>query len=185
MDIKLFGYEIRAEIAIACILIGMFMGLIMFCDCFQYSLIEGMTHSPSAAAAAAAPDAAAAAPAAAATATATNMKKNGSKTKEGFTNLSNNDLITDDSYTMGWVKTAKRYASGMGNEDRLNSYKDNVGTPVPLPEGELFFFANNKFTPECCPSTYSDSMGCACLSQAQVDYINQRGGNRTLGPTEF
>ena len=190
MDIKLFGYEIRAEIAIACILIGMFMGLIMFCDCFQYSLIEGMTHSPSAAAPAAAPAAAAAAaaaaaPAAAATATATNMKKNGSKTKEGFTNLSNNDLITDDSYTMGWVKTAKRYASGMGNEDRLNSYKDNVGTPVPLPEGELFFFANNKFTPECCPSTYSDSMGCACLSQAQVDYINQRGGNRTLGPTEF
>ena len=185
MDIKLFGYEIRAEIAIACILIGMFMGLIMFCDCFQYSLIEGMTHSPSAAAAAAAPDAAAAAPAAAATATATNMKKNGSKTKEGFTNLSNNDLVIDDSYTMGWVKTAKRYASGMGNEDRLNSYKDNVGTPVPLPEGELFFFANNKFTPECCPSTYSDSMGCACLSQAQVDYLNQRGGNRTLGPTEF
>ena len=179
MDIKLFGYEIRAEIAIACILIGMFMGLIMFCDCFQYSLIEGMTHSPSAPASA---THSAAAPAAADT---TDMKKNGSKTKEGFTNLSNNDLITDDSYTMGWVQTAKRYASGMGNENRLNTYKDHVGTPVPLPEGELFFFADNKFTPECCPSTYSDSMGCACLSQAQVDYINQRGGNRTLGPTEF
>jgi len=192
MDIKLFGYEIRAEVAIAFILIGMFMGLIMFCDCFQYSLIEGMTNSATAPAAAAAPAAGAgAAPAAgagaapAAAAAPANMKKNGNKTKEGFTNLSNNDLMTDDSYTMGWVKTAKRYASGMGNEDRLNSYKDNVGTPVPLPEGELFFFANNKFTPECCPSTYSDSMGCACLSQAQVDYINQRGGNRTLGPTEF
>jgi hypothetical protein len=181
MDIKLFGYEIRAEIAIACILIGMFMGLIMFCDCFQYSLIEGMTHSPSAPASAT-HSAAAAAPAAADT---TDMKKNGSKTKEGFTNLSNNDLITDDSYTMGWVQTAKRYASGMGNENRLNTYKDHVGTPVPLPEGELFFFADNKFTPECCPSTYSDSMGCACLSQAQVDYLNQRGGNRTMGPTEF
>ena len=190
MDIKLFGYEIRAEIAIACILIGMFMGLIMFCDCFQYSLIEGMTHSPSAPAPAAGPAPAAAAaaapaPAAAPAAAATNMKKNGSKTKEGFTNLSNNDLITDDSYTMGWVQTAKRYASGMGNENRLNTYKDHVGTPVPLPEGELFFFADNKFTPECCPSTYSDSMGCACLSQAQVDYLNQRGGNRTMGPTEF
>ena len=133
------------------------MGLMMFCDCFQYSLIEGMT------------------------------KKN--KTtygkREGFKNLNNNDLHIDDSYTMGWVKKAKRYASGMGNENRLNTYKDNVGTPVPLPEGELFFFADNKFKPECCPSTYSDSMGCACLSQAQVDYVNQRGGNRTLGPTEF
>ena len=189
MNIKLFGYEIRAEIAIACILIGMFMGLIMFCDCFEYSIIEGMTHSPSAATSAApsAASAAAAASASAAPAPAatTDMKKNGNKTKEGFTNLSNNDLITDDSYTMGWVQTAKRYASGMGNENRLNTYKDHVGTPVPLPEGELFFFADNKFTPECCPSTYSDSMGCACLSQAQVDYLNQRGGNRTLGPTEF
>lgn len=154
MEIKIFGYEVRVEVVIACIIIGMVMGLMMFCDCFQYSLIEGMT------------------------------KKN--KTgKEGFKNLNNNDLHIDDSYTMGWVQTAKRYASGMGNENRLNTYKDNVGTPVPLPEGELFFFADNKFKPECCPSTYSDSMGCACLSQAQVDYVNQRGGNRTLGPTEF
>lgn len=40
---------------------------------------------------------------------------------------------------MGWVQTAKRYADGMGYENKLNSYKDNVGTPVPLPEGELFF----------------------------------------------
>ena len=175
MNIKLFGYEIRVEIAIACILIGMFMGLIMFCDCFEYSIIEGMTPSAATAATQSSPAAAA----------TSDMKKNGNKTKEGFTNLSNNDLITDDSYTMGWVQTAKRYASGMGNENRLNTYKDHVGTPVPLPEGELFFFADNKFTPECCPSTYSDSMGCACLSQAQVDYLNQRGGNRTLGPTEF
>jgi hypothetical protein len=169
MDIKLFGYEMRFELVIAFILIGMFMGLVMFCDCFQYSLIEGMTNSShSAAASAAAP-----------------TKKTEKKTTEGFKNLSNNDLHIDDSYTMGWVQTAKRYASGMGNENRLNTYKDNVGTPVPLPEGELFFFADNKFKPECCPSTYSDSMGCACLSQAQVDYINQRGGNRTMGPTDF
>jgi hypothetical protein len=45
MDIKLFGYEMRFELVIAFILIGMFMGLVMFCDCFQYSLIEGMTNS--------------------------------------------------------------------------------------------------------------------------------------------
>ena len=86
---------------------------------------------------------------------------------------------------MGWVQKAKQYASGMGYTNKLNSYKDNVGTPVPLPEGELFFFADNKFKPECCPSTYSGSTGCACLSQDQVTYINERGGNRTFGPTEF
>ena len=157
MEIKIFGYEVRVEVAIACVIIGMVMGLMMFCDCFQYSLIEGMTKK----------------------------NKTSYGKREGFKNLNNNDLHIDDSYTMGWVQTAKRYASGMGNKNRLNTYKDNVGTPVPLPEGELFFFADNKFKPECCPSTYSDSMGCACLSQAQVDYVNQRGGNRTLGPTEF
>ena len=169
MELKLFGYEARLEIVVACIIIGMVAGLFMFCDCFQYSILEGMTPNS-------------------VNSVNDKSKKPGVKMgdkKEGFVNLSNNELNIDDSYTMGWVKTAKRYASGMGNEDRLNSYKDNVGTPVPLPEGELFFFADNKFKPECCPSTYSDSMGCACLSQAQVDYLNQRGGNRTLGPTEF
>ena len=165
MELKLFGYEARLEVVVACIMIGMLAGLFMFCDCFQYSVLEGMTPND-----------------------VNNKKANGKKAgdkKEGFVNLSNNDLHIDDSYTMGWVQTAKRYASGMGNKNRLNTYKDNVGTPVPLPEGELFFFTDNKFKPECCPSTYSGSTGCACLSQDQVNYINQRGGNRTLGPTEF
>jgi hypothetical protein len=165
MELKLFGYEARVEVVVACIMIGMLAGLFMFCDCFQYSVLEGMTPND-----------------------VNNKKANGKKAgdkKEGFVNLSNNELNIDDSYTMGWVQTAKRYASGMGNKNRLNTYKDNVGTPVPLPEGELFFFTDNKFKPECCPSTYSGSTGCACLSQDQVNYINQRGGNRTLGPTEF
>lgn len=43
MEIKIFGYEVRIEVIIACVIIGMVMGLVMFCDCFQYSLIEGMT----------------------------------------------------------------------------------------------------------------------------------------------
>ena len=42
MEIKIFGYEVRIEVIIACVIIGMVMGLVMFCDCFQYSLIEGM-----------------------------------------------------------------------------------------------------------------------------------------------
>ncbi len=174
MELKLFGYEARLEIVVACIIIGMIAGLFMFCDCFQYGILEGMT-----------PNDINGKSKKAVNKKADNKKADTGDKKEGFVNLSNNELNIDDSYTMGWVQTAKRYASGMGNKNRLNTYKDNVGTPVPLPEGELFFFADNKFKPECCPSTYSDSTGCACLSQDQVNYINQRGGNRTLGPTEF
>lgn len=65
-----------------------------------------------------------------------------------------------------------------------NSYyahlEANKAGSVPLQEGELFMFGQNKFAPECCPSTYSSSTGCACLSPEQAKYLNQRGGNRTL-----
>ena len=43
MELKLFGYEARLEIVVACIIIGMIAGLFMFCDCFQYNILEGMT----------------------------------------------------------------------------------------------------------------------------------------------
>ena len=79
-----------------------------------------------------------------------------------------------------WVKDAMRYAKGMGNENRLDSYQYNTGPPIPLPEGELFFFKDTKFTPECCPGTYSSSLGCACLSKPQFNYLVTRGGNNTV-----
>ena len=64
------------------------------------------------------------------------------------------------------------------------SLEGNVGGPVPLPEGQLSMFADNKFDPNCCPSTYSTGSGCACVSPEQAKYLNERGGNRTL-PTEY
>ena len=47
-----------------------------------------------------------------------------------------------------------------------------------------FFFDNIEFKPDCCPSTYSSSQGCACLCPQQINYLNSRGGNRTF-PTEY
>ena len=56
-------------------------------------------------------------------------------------------------------------------------------------EGESMFYLNEKnvsFDPECCSkSVYSNSMGCACLSDSQYNYLNERGGNRTMAPTEY
>ena len=60
----------------------------------------------------------------------------------------------------------------------------NEGGPVPLPEGELLIFKTNKFSPECCPSSYSNGDGCVCASPEQMKYLNERGGNRTLA-SEF
>ena len=44
---------------------------------------------------------------------------------------------------------------------------------------DMFIFAYNKSSPDCCPSTYSTSTGCICTTKNQRDYINQRGNNRT------
>ena len=85
-----------------------------------------------------------------------------------------------DSWNLSkWVKNALRYSKGMGNENKLDSYKYNTGPPIPLPEGELFFFADTKFSPESCPGTYSNSMGCAAMSQQQYNYLMMRAGNNT------
>ena len=72
-----------------------------------------------------------------------------------------------------------------GNYNSWYSHLDaNKGSSVPLEEGQLYMFDKNKFDPECCPSAYSNSSGCACLSPEQSKYLNERGGNRTLN-TEF
>lgn len=54
-------------------------------------------------------------------------------------------------------------------------------------ESELFMFNKNKFTPECCPSAYSNSTGCLCATPEQMKYLNSHGGNRTIGgaPSEY
>ena len=49
--------------------------------------------------------------------------------------------------------------------------------PVPLPKGEMLMFANTPFKPECCPTAYSTSTGCACLTSDQYNYLITRGGN--------
>tara|TARA_B100000795_G_C22806455_1_gene445224 strand:+ start:177 stop:602 length:426 start_codon:yes stop_codon:yes gene_type:complete len=58
----------------------------------------------------------------------------------------------------------------------------NMGPKLPLAPGEMFFFADNEFKPECCVppfSSVSSADGCACVTKEQVDYINMRGGNRS------
>lgn len=57
--------------------------------------------------------------------------------------------------------------------------------PVEYVEGGgMSIFNDNMFHPKCCPSPYSNSSGCACLSPEQVKYISDRGGNKTFS-TEY
>ncbi len=58
------------------------------------------------------------------------------------------------------------------------------GIVPPLKQGQLDIFAKNRIAPDCCPSIYSSSDGCVCITEDQMRYLNQRGGNRTLA-TEY
>jgi hypothetical protein len=51
------------------------------------------------------------------------------------------------------------------------------GGKVPLPSDQKQMFLTTPFKPECCPNTFSNSMGCACMSLGQYKYLNERGGN--------
>lgn len=84
-----------------------------------------------------------------------------------------------------WEEQADRYAANMGHKDTTSTYGQYKGTPVPLQDGQMFFFQDNQFKPECCPSNYSTGSGCACISSQQMNYLNERGGNRTIAPSEF
>lgn len=81
--------------------------------------------------------------------------------------------------TGSWISKASKYSNDLGYQATAGKANSYVGTAVPLPDGELFFFKNNQFKPECCPGPYSSSTGCACMSAEQVKYLNTRGGNRT------
>lgn len=92
-------------------------------------------------------------------------------------------------YTMGsdiasslHNRKVRQAAGAVGGDIMTESGLNMDGTPSPydlLEQGEMFMLRDNKFSPECCPSSYSNSMGCACMSKTQNNALNQRGGNRT------
>lgn len=94
------------------------------------------------------------------------------------------DDESDDMQLSKWVSDAMRYSKGMGNDNHLSSYEYNTGPAIPLPEGELFFFKDTKFDTSCCPSTYTNSKGCACMSKKQFQHLTMRGGNNTIPDTK-
>jgi len=59
-------------------------------------------------------------------------------------------------------------------ETNVENMKNNNGSSI----NTISFFQNTKFSPDCCPSNYSSSSGCACITPEQMKFLNHRGGNR-------
>lgn len=97
--------------------------------------------------------------------------------KEGFESLG-----APTSYNMN--NGVPGYNTQKNLQNIAPALNTNKGPKLPLPPGQLFFFADNEFKPECCSppfSNVSSADGCACVTKEQVDYINARGGNRSNG----
>tara|TARA_B110001450_G_scaffold248266_1_gene264241 strand:- start:7389 stop:7883 length:495 start_codon:yes stop_codon:yes gene_type:complete len=61
--------------------------------------------------------------------------------------------------------------------DKLEQHSYGNKVPFPSSNDKLDILVNNEFTPECCPSSYTNSTGCACMTSEQINFLNTRGGN--------
>jgi len=107
------------------------------------------------------------------------------KKKEGFaganTNYGESSRYTLGDYssmdTSSWGQPNMTVTKGKPLSKGVKDFLNRPKQPVPLPEGELLMFANTEFKPECCPNTFSNSSGCACMTGEQYNYLIGRGGN--------
>jgi hypothetical protein len=105
--------------------------------------------------------------------------------KEGFTGA-NTNYGESSQYTLGdyskvntssWGQPTMTVTPGSKYSKGVQDFLNRKPQPVPLPEGEMLMFANTPFKPECCPNTYSNGSGCACMTGEQYNYLVTRSGN--------
>jgi hypothetical protein len=102
--------------------------------------------------------------------------------KEGFTGANTNygesSMYNEPPVsTTSWFTPNLSYSPGQPVSQGIQNILNRPKQPVPLPDGEMLMFKNTLFSGECCPNTYSNSMGCACMTVDQYNYLIDRGGN--------
>jgi len=171
MDINIFGYKISLEILILIGVIYLILVSHTICGCCNmFKIMEGLETMTK-------PDP-----------TKKTDKKEPTTTtvgKEGFvganTNYGQSAPYSVTSYTpvdtKNWGRPDLVVKPGQPLPEGVKQILDREPQPVPLPDGEMLMFANTPFKPECCPNTYSNSSGCACMTSDQYNYLITRGSN--------
>ena len=170
MDISIFGFKISVEILILVGIIYLILIVHTVCSCCNMpSIMEALSGMDSDSINESTPQ----------------VKSKKSTTTEGFTGANTNyglsspyDLSSDIPLdTSNWSQPNLTVTNGEHLSKGVQSILNRPEQPIPLPEGEMLMFANTEFKPECCPSTFSTSTGCACITTGQYNYLVQRGGN--------
>jgi hypothetical protein len=102
---------------------------------------------------------------------------------EGFTNyfLENAAATGKDYKPMGAFDGVKLETGKEGSSWRYNHPNEALNGPsFNVGPDSLFMFKNNQCKPECCGASFACDGGCVCTTPEQRDFINKRGGNRTM-----
>ena len=79
--------------------------------------------------------------------------------------------------TSNWSNPNLNVEKGKPMSDGVKDILSRKSQSLPLPEGQMDMMTSTKFSPECCPNTYSTGSGCACMTSEQYNYLTLRGGN--------
>lgn len=177
MEIVVFGYKFNLVILIFIGVVYLILAGHTLCGCCNYGLIETFTKMVDTSANImdmSGTDLSGNIPVPGSGILANNIKGMISQ-KEGFVGheLNNNDSID----TSSWNAQNMTVIPGQPVSSGVNSILSRTPQPIPLPENEMLLFASTPFKPSCCPNTYSNSQGCACMTGQQYNYLSQRGMN--------
>jgi len=199
MDISILGFKLNLEVLILIGIVYLILVTHTVCGCASiFGKMEGMdtlTQPSPAPAVSASPDmdselvpSSPSTPTPAPAPSSANSTSGGSKktaATEGFSGA-NTNYGESASYPM--IQSTYLDASKWGNPDltifpgspipkAAQAIIDRPNQTLPLPEGQLSLFDNMPFSPECCPTAFSSSMGCACLNSSTYNYLITRGSN--------
>lgn len=105
---------------------------------------------------------------------------------EGFTNyFLENAAGTGSKYKpIGAFDGVKLESGNNSSSWRYNNPNEALQGPgFQVGPDSLFMFKNNQCKPECCGASFACDGGCVCTTPEQRNFINTRGGNRTVEET--
>jgi hypothetical protein len=200
MDISIFGYKLNMEVLILIGIVYLILVGHTVCSCCKFNKKEGFDNtapltqpmpSPAVSNEVSTPavpstnssDATGDSPEP--TKLPSSVNSGDSKKKEGFVGA-NTNYGESSSYslthnnpvnTSNWGYPDLVIVPGQPIPKGAQELIDRPNQSLPLPEGQLSLFDNMPFSPNCCPNTYSSSMGCACMNTNTYNYLITRSGN--------
>ncbi len=99
------------------------------------------------------------------------------KKREGFSLMTDYSAADAPGYIVDpkyWAQPSLVFKAGEPPNAAVQSILDRQST-IPTTIGG--FLEGTEFKPSCCPSMYTNSTGCACLTMDQYNYLRSRGGN--------